>query len=143
MKVFIINVASLRKSERLISSRDHGCFTISPPQLPAAATRFPSHGSSRTGLELRTATRLSSAGFEPTAVQTFGLRVRCLNHSDNQSWCANSVRHVLSENVTINLKLVIISAGQESRKIGQNLVIRFVTKFNLEHNFYANMIIMI
>ena len=39
--VFIFNVASLRKSERLIFSRGHGCFTISPRQLPAAATRFP------------------------------------------------------------------------------------------------------
>ena len=36
-----------------------------PPQLPAAATRFPSHGSGRPGLELQTATKLSSAGFEP------------------------------------------------------------------------------
>ena len=49
-------MASLRKSERLISSRGHGCFTISPPQLPAAATRFTSHGSGRPGLDLRTAT---------------------------------------------------------------------------------------
>ena len=66
----MFNVASLRKSERLISSRGHGCFTISPPQLPATATRFPSHGSGRPGLELRTATKLSSAGFEPKAVLT-------------------------------------------------------------------------
>ena len=51
-----------------------------PPQLPAAATRFPSHGSGRLGLELRTATKLSSVGFEPTAVLTFGLRVRRPNH---------------------------------------------------------------
>ena len=35
---------------------------------PAEATRFPSHSSGRPGLELRTATKLSSAGFEPTAV---------------------------------------------------------------------------
>ena len=74
-------MASPRKSERLISSRGHGCFTISPPQLPATATRFPSHGSGRPGLVLRTATKLSSVGFEPTAVLTFGLRVRRLNHS--------------------------------------------------------------
>ena len=46
----------------------------------AAATRFPSHGSGQPGLELRTATKLSSAGFEPTAILTFGLRVRRLNH---------------------------------------------------------------
>ena len=71
-------MASLRKSERLISSRGHGCFTISPLQLPATATRFPSHGSGRPGLELQTATKLSSAGFEPAAVLTFGLRVRRL-----------------------------------------------------------------
>ena len=31
--LFIFNVASLRKSERLISSRGHGCFTINPLQL--------------------------------------------------------------------------------------------------------------
>ena len=74
-------MASPRKSERLISSRDHGCFTISPPQLPATATRVPSHGSGRPGLVLQTATKLSSVGFEPTAVLTFGLRVRRLNHS--------------------------------------------------------------
>ena len=78
-------MASLRKSQRLISSRGHGCFTISPPQLPAAATRFPSHGSCRPGLELRTATKLSSVGFEPTAVLTFDLRVRRLNHSATRS----------------------------------------------------------
>ena len=78
-------MASPRKSERLISSRGHGCFTISPPQLPAAATRFPSHGSGRPGLVLRTATKLSSVGFEPTAVLTFGLRVRRLNHSATRS----------------------------------------------------------
>ena len=78
-------MASLRKSERLISSRGHGCFTISPPQLPATATRFPSHGTGRPGLELRTATKLSSAGFEPTAALTFGLRVRRLNHSATRS----------------------------------------------------------
>ena len=78
-------MASLRKSERPISSRGYGCFTISPPQLPAAATRFPSHGSGRPGLELRTATKLSSAGFEPTAILTFGLRVRRLNHSATRS----------------------------------------------------------
>ena len=35
---------------------------------PAEATRFPSHGSGRPGLELRIATKLFSAGFEPTAV---------------------------------------------------------------------------
>ena len=64
-------MASPRRSERLISSRGHGCFTISPPQLPATATRFPSHGSGRPGLVLRTATKLSSVGFEPTAVLTF------------------------------------------------------------------------
>ena len=58
-------MASLRKSERLISSRGHGCFTINPSQPMAAATRFPSHGSGRPGLELRTATKLSSVGFEP------------------------------------------------------------------------------
>ena len=58
-------MASLRKSERLISSRGHGCFTINPPQPMATATRFPSHGSGRPGLELWTATKLSSAGFEP------------------------------------------------------------------------------
>ena len=63
-------MASPRKSERLISSRGHGCCTISPPQLPATATRFPSHGSGRPGLVLRTATKLSSVGFEPTAVLT-------------------------------------------------------------------------
>ena len=56
-----------------------------PPQLPAAATKFPSHGSGRPGLELWTATKLSSAGFEPTAVLTFGLRVRRLNHSATRS----------------------------------------------------------
>ena len=78
-------MASPRKSERLISSRGHGCFTISPPQLPATATRFPSHGSGRPGLVLRTATKLSSVGFEPTAVLTFGLRVRRLNHSATRS----------------------------------------------------------
>ena len=78
-------MASLLKSERLISSRGHGCFTISPPQLPAAATRFPSHGSGRPGRELRTATKLSSAGFEPTDVLTFGLRVRRFNHSATRS----------------------------------------------------------
>ena len=66
---FTFNVASLRKSERLISSRGHGCFTI------------PSHGSGRPGLELRTATKLSSTGFEPTAALTVGLRVRRLNYS--------------------------------------------------------------
>ena len=77
-------MASLRKSERLISSRGHGCLTISLPQLPAVATRFPSHGTGRPGLELRTATKLSSAGFEPMAVLTFGLRVRRLNHSATQ-----------------------------------------------------------
>ena len=69
-------MASPRKSERLISSRGHGCYTIGLPQLPATATRFPSHGFGRPGLELRTATKLSSVGFEPTAVLTFGLRVR-------------------------------------------------------------------
>ena len=74
-------MANPRKSERLISSRGHGCFTISPPQLPATATRFPSHSTGRPGLVLQTATKLSSVGFEPTAVLTFGLRVRCLNHS--------------------------------------------------------------
>ena len=63
--LYSFNVARLRKSERLISSSCHGCFTISSPQLPAAATRFPSHGSGRPGLELRAATKLSSAGFEP------------------------------------------------------------------------------
>ena len=78
-------MASPRKSERLISSRGHGCFTISPPQQPATATRFPSHGSGRPGLVLRTATKLSSVGFEPTAVLTFGLRVRRLNHSATRS----------------------------------------------------------
>ena len=78
-------MASPRKSERLISSRGHGCFTISPPQLPATATRFPSHGSGRPGLVLQTATKLSSVGFEPTAVLTFGLRVRRLNHSATRS----------------------------------------------------------
>ena len=40
--------------------------------------RFPSHSSGRPGLVLRTATKLSSVGFEPTAVLTFGLRVRRL-----------------------------------------------------------------
>ena len=78
-------MASPRKSERLISSRGHGCFTISPPQLPATATRFPSHGSGRPGLVLRRATKLSSVGFEPKAVLTFGLRVRRLNHSVTHS----------------------------------------------------------
>ena len=78
-------MASPRKSERLISSRGHGCFTINPPQLPATATRFPSHGSGRPGLVLRTATKLSSVAFEPTAVLTFGLRVRRLNHSATRS----------------------------------------------------------
>ena len=78
-------MASPRKSERLIFSRGHGCFTISPPQLPATATRFPSHGSGRPGLVLRTATKLSSVGFEPTAVLTFGLRVRRLSHSSTRS----------------------------------------------------------
>ena len=78
-------MASLRKSERLTSRRGHGCFTISPLQLPTAAARFPSHGSGRPGLELWTATKLSSAGFEPTAVLTFGLRVRRLNHSATHS----------------------------------------------------------
>ena len=56
----IFNVASLTKSERLISGRGHGCFTISSPQLPAAATRFPSHGSCRLGLELRTVTNCAA-----------------------------------------------------------------------------------
>ena len=78
-------MASLRKSERHISSRGHRCFTISPLQLPVAATRFPSHGSGQLGLELRTATKLSSAGFEPMAVLTFGLRVRRLNHTATRS----------------------------------------------------------
>ena len=78
-------MASPRKSERLISSRGHDYFTISPPQLRATATRFPSYGSGRPGLVLRTATKLSSVGFEPTAVLTFGLRVRCLNHSATRS----------------------------------------------------------
>ena len=78
-------MASPRKSERLISSGGHGCFTITPPQLPATATRFPSHGSGRPGLVLQTATKLSSVGFEPTAVLTFGLRVRRLNHSATRS----------------------------------------------------------
>ena len=78
-------MASPRKSERLISSRGHGCFTISPPQLPATATIFPSHGSGRPELVLRTATKLSSVGFEPTAVLTFGLRVRRLNYSATRS----------------------------------------------------------
>ena len=68
----MFNVASLRKSERLISRRDHGCFIISPLQLPAAATRFPSYGSGQPRLELRKATKLSSRGFEPMAVLTFG-----------------------------------------------------------------------
>ena len=81
----MFNVASLRKFERLISSRGHGYFTISPPQLPAAATRFPLHSSGRSRLELRTATKLSSAGFEPTAVLTFGVGVRRLNHSATRS----------------------------------------------------------
>ena len=40
---------------------------------------------STTGLELRTATKQSSVGFEPTAVLTFGLRVRRLNHSATRS----------------------------------------------------------
>ena len=35
---------------------------------PAEATRFLSHGSGRPRLELWTATKLSSAGFEPMAV---------------------------------------------------------------------------
>ena len=74
-------MASPRMSERLISSRGHGCFTISPPRLPATATRFPSHGSGRPRLVLRTATKLSSVGFEATAVLTFGLRVRRLGHT--------------------------------------------------------------
>ena len=78
-------MASPRKSSRLISSRGHGCFTISPPQLPATATRFPSYGSGRPGLVLRTATKLSSVGFESTGVLTFGLRVRRLNHSATRS----------------------------------------------------------
>ena len=30
-------MASLRKSERLISSRGHRCFTVSPPQLPVSS----------------------------------------------------------------------------------------------------------
>ena len=89
--MFICNVATLRKSERLISSKGDGCFTISSPQLPAAATRFPSHGSGRPGLELRTVTKLSSAGFEPTVVLTFGLRVRLLNHSVTRSLAMTEV----------------------------------------------------
>ena len=52
---------------------------------PPLATRFPSHGSGRPGLVLRTATKLSSVGFEPTAVLTFGLRVRRLNHLATRS----------------------------------------------------------
>ena len=84
-------MASPRKSERLISSRGHGCFTISPPQLPAKATRFPSRGSGRPGLVLRTATKLSGVGFEPTAVLTFGLQVRRLNHSTTRSLNLNLV----------------------------------------------------
>ena len=88
-------MASPRKSERLISSRGHGCFTISPPQLPATATRFPSHGSGRPGLVLRTATKLSSVGFEPTAVLTFGLRVRRLNH-----WATCSLRNFFRNTLT-------------------------------------------
>ena len=83
----MFNVASPRKSERLISSRGHGCFTITPPQLPATATRLPSHGSGRPGLELRTVTKLSSMGFEHKAVLTFGLRVRRLNHSATHALC--------------------------------------------------------
>ena len=101
--VFIFNVASLRKSERRISSRGHGCLTISPPQLPAAATRFPSHGAGRPGLELRTATKLSSAGFEPTAVLTFGLRVRRLNHS-----ATRSLRYILHFTFTLHFKFFFI-----------------------------------
>ena len=84
-------MASPQKSDRLISSRGHGCFTISPPQLPATATRFPSHGSGRPGLVLQTATKLSSVGFEPTAVLIFGLRVRRLNHSATRSQCCGEI----------------------------------------------------
>ena len=97
-------MASLRKSDRLISSRDYRCFTISPPQLPAAATRFPSHGSGRPKLELRTA-KLSSVGFEPTAVLTFDLRVRRLNHSATRSLLcfSNYQMHYLKMTTSLSL----------------------------------------
>ena len=93
-------MASLRKSERLISSRSHGCLTIGPPQLPVAATRFPSHGTGRPELELRTATKLSSAGFEPTAVLTFGLRFKRLIHSATRSpLCEEDIDKGLNEEI--------------------------------------------
>ena len=117
--MYIFNVASLRKSERLISSRGHGCVTISPPQLPAAATRFPSHGSGRPGLELRTATKLSSAGFEPTAVLTFGLRVRRLNHSATRSLAVLEPKDLLlliEESVKAIARRRISKAPQHAQK---------------------------
>ena len=97
-------MASLRKSERFTSSRGHGCFTISPPQLAAAATRFPSQGSGRPWLELRFATKLSSAGIEPTAVLTFDLRVRRLNHSVTRSlYSATRSLHFISFQLFIQI----------------------------------------
>ena len=77
----IFNVANLRKSERLTSGRGHGCFTISPSQLPSAATRFPSYGSGRPRLELRTVTNcpardLNLRPFWPSVYKSDALTVR-------------------------------------------------------------------
>ena len=44
-QVLYLTWLACKKSKRLISSKGHRCFTISPLQLPAAATRFPSHDS--------------------------------------------------------------------------------------------------
>ena len=60
--MIIFNVASLRQSERDLFPA--GAADVFDHQ-PAEATKLPS---GQPGLELRTATKLSSAGFEPTAV---------------------------------------------------------------------------
>ena len=74
----------------------------------AAATRhsyqISSHGTGRPGLELRTATKLSSAGFEPTAALTFGLRVRRLNHSATRS--LDTLSHIIDKHAPLREKPV-------------------------------------
>ena len=121
-------MASLRKSERLISSRGHGCLTVSLPQLPPTATTFPSHGSGRPQLELRTATKLSSVGFEPTAILTFGLRVRGLNQSATCS-------------LTIFFRQLVWHNPLVQHKELSNLAFKMLVNCNdkLCHCFYRNL----
>ena len=67
------------------------------------------------------------------------------NRQSDHIWCANSLRHVLSENVKINLKLAVIFAHvsiflcvvKKSGKIGQNQEkIKFGAQFPPKHDNY-------